>query len=480
MFQTKTFSSSPFGKGSVDVSKLIGKVLKDPPKGVERLSDQLLFRSGNFLWTDAGIVSMAGGHRILCNIVNLLAMGQPLRLAEDSLRQVLFSEFNSYKSLPNAFYIQSDYQLKVFIVQNGVPDDYFDKFDSLGLHSVFTSDGLDRAYLLTEGDGREYLFCQACGYRAMPEAAEFGKDAITEPLKEIKEVATPNCKTIDEVSGFLNVPVEKTAKAVFFTRVTDGSVIFVVVRGDFEVNLPKLEHHFGELRPSTDDEIRACGSVPGYASPINVSNCTVVVDPSVEKSSNLVAGANREGFHLVNTNYGRDYKADMILDVALAKDGYPCKCGGFLSLKTGNVIGSISQHLTDVPFMNEKGKKEFLKVTEITIDMMSIVRCVADQNHDQYGVIFPPAVAPWKYIVLVLDPNEVLVSKITKLLDSGTYLIDGRKAKPGVKFSEADLRGIPNRIVISKRLGDKIEVKRRGEEKMVLSLEEFTDWLLEN
>ena len=193
------------------------------------------------------------------------------------------------------------------------------------------------------------LLCPGCDYKANQEAATFRKPQLpVAELRSTEAVATPGARTIEALSRYLGVEKAKTAKAVFFVAQMEGEdqFIFAVLRGDMDLGETKLKNALGavQLRPATPQEVRRIGAEPGYASPIGVNRTgvTVVVDDAVPASPNLIAGANREGWHLRNTNYGRDYEADIIADIATAQAGDACSdCGAALEARRGVEVGHI-------------------------------------------------------------------------------------------------------------------------------------------
>jgi prolyl-tRNA synthetase len=195
------------------------------------------------------------------------------------------------------------------------------------------------------------IICDACGYTANRQIAKFRKpSAPKEPLESIEKVATPNLSAIEELAKFLNLPKSKTAKAVFaVATITEGQqdisrFIFAVVRGDMDVNETKLANAVKakDLRPAHEEEIQQVGAVPGYASPVGLNDILVVVDDIIPESPNLVAGANEEGYHLLNVNYGRDYQASIVADIAVADEGRACpECGQNLRTSRGVEVGNI-------------------------------------------------------------------------------------------------------------------------------------------
>jgi prolyl-tRNA synthetase len=193
------------------------------------------------------------------------------------------------------------------------------------------------------------LFCDECGYSANRQIALMQKPVpAAEAALPMQKVATPHASSIDELAAFLKVPASKTAKAVFFMAKLKGEekekFIFAVVRGDMEVNETKLGNLLkaNDLRPACEEEIRAVGAEPGYASPVGLKNVTVVVDELIPQSPNLVAGANEAGYHLLNVNYERDYSATLVADITAAAEGSLCpKCGHPMRLTRGVEVANI-------------------------------------------------------------------------------------------------------------------------------------------
>jgi prolyl-tRNA synthetase len=328
------------------------------------------------------------------------------------------------------------------------------------------------------------VLCDSCGFRANRQIARFRKDPLpSEPPQPIVEVATPHTTTIEDLAKFLDIPAAKTAKATFF--MSDHGLIFAVVRGDMEVNETKLANvtTSRELRPATAEELRAAGIVAGYASPIGVQGVQVVIDDLIPQSANLVAGANKEGYHLRNVNYGRDYTADIVADIANAYEGAPCaNCGAPLRLaraiEVGNIfkLGTKYTEALKAYYKDEKGQEHPLILASYGIGVERLIATIIEVHHDEFGIIWPVTVAPYHvYMVLLNHENAAVREKAEELYQAlgragVEVLLDDRAESPGVKFMDADLLGMPLRLTLSRRTLDKqsVELKLRGQKDMRL------------
>jgi prolyl-tRNA synthetase len=318
---------------------------------------------------------------------------------------------------------------------------------------------------LSEIGEDQLVLCDACGYAANRQVAIFKKVAAAgEPAAAMQEVSTPNVTTIASLAEYLGVPESSTAKAAFF--MADGRLIFAVVRGDMDVSETKLANAVGalELRPATPADLEETGIVAGYASPIGISRATVVVDDVVAASSNLVAGANRPGLHLLNTNYGRDYSAESITDIAAAFPGAPCiHCGSSLRLVRGVEVGNIFKLGTKYSdalgctFLDENGRSQPVVMGSYGIGVGRLIGCVAQQCRDERGLVWPLSVAPFQVNLVGLDLDDDAIRTACETFYAGLLqrdvevLYDDRSERAGVKFNDADLLGMPLRVTISRR-----------------------------
>ncbi len=320
------------------------------------------------------------------------------------------------------------------------------------------------------------LFCPQCGYSANRQVARFRKSPPpVEAEKPLQKVATPATSTIADLAALLGVPHSRTAKAVFMVAsFAEGAAgegrtekfIFVVVRGDMEVNETKLANVLKaiDLRPALDEEIRAVGAVPGYASPVGLQDAWVIVDDLIPDCPNLVAGANLEGFHLLNVNYGRDYTAHQVADVVSAQEGAACPdCSATMTLNRGVEVGNIFKLGTryseamNCAFLDDRGESHPVIMGSYGIGVGRLLACIAEEHHDEKGLIWPASVAPYPVHMVILGgksaiPQQAGEELAERLRCAGMEaLVDDRAESPGVKFNDADLIGLPIRLTVSER-----------------------------
>ncbi len=342
--------------------------------------------------------------------------------------------------------------------------------------------------LITESGEDEIICCPNCGYAANAEKAQFAKTKANneEPLP-LEEIATPGAKTIEEVASFTGVRLSQTIKAVFYSA--DGKFIFVVIRGELEVNETKLRNVLKcvGLRLATGYEVDKVGLVAGFASPIGIQGVKIVADDSITLGSNFIAGANKPGYHFRNANYPRDFQVDLIADIALARGGDSCpKCGSKLSAARGIEVGHVFKLGT---FISEKMEASFLDREGVSLPIIMgcygiglgrLLAAIVEQSHDDKGIIWPLSVAPYQVYLCPLYLENLEVSSAAEKAylelqkESIEILFDDRNESPGVKFNDADLLGIPLRLTLSLRTlkSQSIEAKWRTEkETQLLPLE---------
>ena len=337
--------------------------------------------------------------------------------------------------------------------------------------------------LLAESGEDTVLLCEQCDYAANVERAAFVKPAQDiEAPRDPGEVHTHGVKTIEQLAELLHVSTANTLKAVFYY--VDNEVVVVVIRGDLDVNEIKLRNALGgaAVRLATPAEVEKAGLVAGSASPVGLTDIKVVADDSIDLGSNFVAGANKEDYHLLNVNHPRDFQVDIFADIALAREGYACpNCSSTLVARRGIEVGHVfklgtrySEALGAV-FPAEDGAQRPIIMGCYGIGVGRLLAAAIEQNHDEHGMIFPSSIAPYQVWITALnverdDVTQAAEALYEALLDAGVeVLYDDRKAAAGVKFNDADLLGLPVRVVVSPRnlREDAVEIKRRSESEAV-------------
>ncbi len=462
---------------------------------------------------------------------------------EESLTDILKTELESYKQLPIlAYHIQTKIRdeprprgglirVREFIMKDAYsvhtdqadidefyPDmvqAYRDIYSTCDLEivEVEADSGMmggssSNEFMVMSKNGEDTIFISNDGaYSANAERAEFDKGPPpAEAMAEVEEVYTPDCKTIAQVAAFLGVPETRTVKAVFYIAENETQdFIFAVIRGDLPVNEVKLSNALGGLRfrPAEEPEIEAVGAVPGYGTPIGLNKdlgsgrkMIIVADDSAVNFPNLVSGANKVEHHFTNTNAGRDYEPDVVADIALAQAGDKCvDSEATLEIHRGIEVGhcfklgkrySEAMHVT---FLDKNGKAQIPVMGSYGIGVGRLMAAIVEQHHDDNGIIWPDSVAPFDVHLVSLakkatdEVGQQAEDLFEELEDAGLdTLFDDRKESPGVKFSDADLIGVPWRITISTRSlkNGGVEVKRRNEdEKKIVPVDELVDYLLD-
>jgi prolyl-tRNA synthetase len=345
-----------------------------------------------------------------------------------------------------------------------------------------------------------FIQCDTCGYSANVEAAVFvrhgDKPTTAEPLTKLE---TPNCKTIADVATFVGVPTSQTLKAVLYWATPvgknekEGRFVFVVVRGDLDVNETKLGNALGgvDLRPATEEEITAAGTVPGYASPIllNVAadltaqGLLVVADSSLESGGNYVFGANETGYHYTGANYPRDFAISKMADIAEANTGHTCgvcRKGTLIARKAIEAghcfkLGLRYSEPTNTTALGENGKPQLVYMGSYGIGLDRLMAIIVEMHHDKDGIIWPASVAPYDVHLMHLGKGEEPVATAEQLYRDltaagFTVLYDDRPSSPGVKLKDADLIGVPVRVAVGQKSLENggVEFKRRHEQESTL------------
>jgi prolyl-tRNA synthetase len=514
MVSTGIYSILPLGRR---ITKKIEKIIReemDAIEGQEILMPVVLPRE---LWEESGRYDSVGQELLRFKDRN----GKDMLLAmthEEAVVHLIRTEVNSYKQLPVMVYqLQRKYRdearpraglirVREFTMKDAYSfhetqeclDEYYEKahdaysniFRRVGLKDVVSikSDSgmmggaVSHEFMAIADSGEDTLFMsQNREYKANREIAtaawEFsGGDAL-----ELEKVETPGKKTIEEVAGFLGIKPENTGKAVFYVDEND-CLIFVMIRGDFEVNELKLKKHLNisQLEFASDEKIKASGAQPGYASPIgiDVDKIKIVIDRSVAETANLVVGANEEDFHFKNFNLKRDMGVVEITEIATVREGDPCPVTGEPLIESRGIeVGNIFQLGTkySVPmnclYLDKNGKSKPMIMGCYGIGVGRTMASVLEQSNDKYGPIWPMTIAPYHVHICAINIKKDEVREASEklyreLLDAGVeVLFDDRGEKAGFMFNDADLIGIPIRVIISpKTLKEEnmAELKRRG------------------
>lgn len=352
---------------------------------------------------------------------------------------------------------------------------------------------------ISEVGESEIAYCEQCSMAATTERAECVDAKPQADVAELpmEEVHTPGTKTIEEVANFLNISQDQTIKALLFVTYDEetneeNGYVAAFIRGDRELNMIKLVNALGIAEHSIEfaDEEKmhdATGCVGGFTGPCGLHDCTIVVDSELPGLKNLCAGACKEDHHLINVNYGRDYKGDIVTDLKVLKEGDPCPCCGTpvkhaRGIEVGQVfkLGTKYSESMGATYADENQKEQPIVMGCYGIGVTRTLAAVVEQHHDENGIIWPMSVAPYHVIITLVKPDDEVqaaaAEKIYKdLLAAGVeVLLDDRKERPGVKFKDADLLGIPVRITVGKLAGEgKVEYKlRRDAEKEEITVEE--------
>lgn len=305
-------------------------------------------------------------------------------------------------------------------------------------------------------------------------ATPFKLPAPNEAPLPMREIETPHCDTIESLARYLNVATSRTAKAIFYA--TGERVIFAVIRGDLQMDEEKVKRTLGVpiLRWATDEEIARVGAFPGYASPLGVRGATIIVDDSIVNSPNLVAGANKAGYHVLNTNVPRDYKPDFVADIALARAGDRARDGNApLELVRGIELAKIgAPRDLDANFLDANGKAQKQIAVTMELDLGAMLLAHIGAHHDEKGILWGRTIAPYDAYIVALGADKPEVADALEKVDDALAragleaLVDDRNESAGVKFNDADLIGLPLRITVGPKTvaQGSVEFKARNEQ----------------
>ena len=343
----------------------------------------------------------------------------------------------------------------------------------------------------------EIAFCEHCDMAATVERAEcVDAPASDAEMLPLEEVHTPGTKTIEEVANFLGLTEDQTIKALLFVtydeEMKENGYVAAFIRGDRELNMIKLvnaldipEH---SIEFADEEKIAAAtGCVGGFTGPIGLHDCKIVVDSELVGQKNLCAGANKADHHIKNVNYGRDYEGDIVVDIKNLKEGDPCPvCGAPVKHTRGIEVGQVFKLGTKysesmgATYKDENQKDQLIVMGCYGIGITRTVAAVIEQHHDENGIIWPMSVAPYHVIITLMKPEDETQAQVAEKIyaelgKAGVeVLLDDRKERPGVKFKDADLLGIPVRITVGRGAADGlVEYKlRRDADKVEIGVDE--------
>lgn len=338
---------------------------------------------------------------------------------------------------------------------------------------------------LSEVGESEIAYCTNCHMAATTERAlSVDQEQDLEEMLPLEEVHTPGTKTIDEVANYLKLAKTKTIKALLFIKYDlegkEDGYVAAFIRGDRELNIVKLVNALGipehALEFADEEKINAdTGCVGGFTGPMGIHDCQIVVDSELLLAKNLCAGACKLDHHFINVNYGRDYQGDIIAEIKMIKPKDPCPiCGSPVEFARGIEVGQLFKLGTKyaesmgASYKDENQDDQWVVMGCYGIGVTRTLAAIVEQNHDENGIIWPVSVAPYHVIITLVNTKdaqqiEVAESIYKDLSDNGVeVLLDDREERPGVKFKDADLLGIPIRITVGRGAPHGlVEFKRR-------------------
>ena len=441
---------------------------------------------------------------------------------EEVITDLVRTNVKSYKELPiNLYQIQTKYRDEIrprfgvmrareFIMKDAYSFDrneegleksykimyevYNRIFDRCGLkYKIVHADpgpiggGFSQEYMVLSPTGEdEIMHCEKCDYAASKEMAEIQGlgtrgQGSGKAIPKIEKVKTPNIKTIEELEKFLKVPCNRMIKTLLYKA--GDKVIAVLIRGDHELNESRLKKILGREDIEMADAAmveKISGAPVGFAGPVGLKDLKIYADRSITEIDDGITGANEKDAHIVHVQYGRDYRADEVDNLRLAKEGDTCpKCGGKLAITRGIEVGHIFKLGTKysekmkATYLDEDGKEKPYIMGCYGIGVSRIAGAVIEQNHDEFGIKWPLSIAPYKVAVVPVNIKEKEQSRVAEkiyddLANAGIEVIlDDRDASIGVKLKDMDLIGFPIKVIIGpKSLAEKkIEIKMRADGK---------------
>lgn len=358
------------------------------------------------------------------------------------------------------------------------------KFKAVEAHTGAIGGDVSHEFMVLAETGEDIItYCEKCGYASNIELtpAILGEKYPSESEKPLEKVHTPGVRTAQEVANFLGLPVSKITKTLIYI-IDEKEAVAVCIRGDHEVNEVKLEKLFPNktLRMATEEEVKKIvGASPGFIGPKGLK-IKVIADKALEGYPNFVIGANEDEYHYINANMGSTFKPDVIADIRKAGEGDLCpKCGNPLQFTRGIEVGHIFKLGTKysepmkATFLDRDGKMKPFVMGCYGIGVSRVLAATIEQNHDENGIIFPWEIAPFQIgIAYLKEEFKADAEKIyTDLSQKWDVILDDRDERPGVKFKDMDLIGIPIQIILGKTYEKnreiEIKIRKTGERKYV-------------
>jgi len=352
------------------------------------------------------------------------------------------------------------------------------KFFVVGASSGLMGGSGSQEFMVASPSGEDSCaVCPACGYAANLEVAQSQVASPAYPAAALAEVPTPEKRTVEEVCGFLKIPASQLVKSLLY--MADGQPVFALVRGDDELNESKLQTALGSgnFRPATPEEVlKTTQANVGFISPVGIDGIKVLADLALQGAQGMVSGANKDHHHLSGIDLARDVKVERYADLRMVRAEEPCiKCGQPLivtqAIELGHVfkLGTKYSQALKANFVDEDGSEKPLVMGSYGIGIERVAACIIEQSHDQSGIIWPLAVAPYQVIISQLggpgtESAKVSESLYNELQDARfEVLLDDREERPGFKFKDADLTGIPIRINVGEKSLREglVEIKQR-------------------
>ncbi|MDK2946161.1 MAG: prolyl-tRNA synthetase [Geotoga sp.] len=462
---------------------------------------------------------------------------------EEMITSTIKNELNSYKQLPmNLYQITTKYRDEIrprfgvlrareFIMKDGYSfhktdeslnetyQDYYKAYEKIlermnAKYVVVEADngtmGGNESHefqILAENGESIIVYCEECGYSATIEKATSNEvfSYEEEELKDKEIVSTPNVKTIDEVSEFLNLPKEKIVKSILL-RGRDKDIL-ALIRGDQTINISKLRNLIGDqtIQMFEPEEVKKeYGIETGFIGPIDIKDVYIIADQSLKGIKNFVVGSMKKDFHIINANVDRDFKVEEFADIREVKSGEKCpNCSSKINFKKGIEVGQVFKLGTkyseklNATFTDQDGKNKPFKMGCYGWGISRTLGAIVEQFHDENGMIWPLSLAPFQIeIIQITDKDKEIVESSNEiyemLKENYDVVLDDRKVSAGFKFKDSDLIGVPLKVVIGKTLKEgKIELKLRGqkngelvsiekkilEEKIKEKLEEYNNYI---